>query len=133
MSTGVYSLEIMRVDPTTLGVFEASLARCLAAPRFLDRFYETFLASSPKVREKFAATDFERQKQALAASFRTLLELAREGSPPDEAIRSLAERHSSRGLKICAELYANWLDSSLETVRECDPEFSPAVRDAWEK
>jgi hemoglobin-like flavoprotein len=106
----------MRVDPMTLGVFEPSLARCLAAPRFLDRFYERFLASSPKVREKFAGTDFDRQKQALAASFQTLLAAAREVSPQDEHMRSLAERHSSRDLKIGAELYDNWLDSLLETV-----------------
>ena len=55
-----------------------SLGRCLADPDFLDIFYGNFLGSSPKVREKFAGTDFDRQKEMLRASFDTMLKAARD-------------------------------------------------------
>ena len=61
------------VDQDTLEIFDRSLRRCNANPGFLDLFYETFLASSPKVREKFANTDFDRQKRLLHASFYLIL------------------------------------------------------------
>ena len=52
---------------------DESLRRCNAHPVFLDLFYENFLASSPKVKEKFANTDFAKQKRALQASLNLML------------------------------------------------------------
>lgn len=121
----------MQIDETTLRIFHDSLGRCNANPTFLDRFYEIFLASSPKVREKFAQTDFTRQKEALRASLQAML-LAGEGASEGHLSR-LAERHSSRDLKIGAELYDLWLDSLLAAVGECDQDFSPEVEKSWEK
>ena len=65
------------MDAGTLREFEASLERCSADPDFLDIFYGNFLGSSPKVREKFAGTDFDRQKAALRSSFDVVLRAAR--------------------------------------------------------
>jgi hemoglobin-like flavoprotein len=130
------ALSSLRRWPTDIGVlqvFDDSLRRCSSDARFYDRFYERFLASSPKVREKFAQTDFVRQKRALSASLHLIL-LAAHG-PATLAARYLdevADRHSSRNLAIGAELYDLWLDSLLATVREFDPEFGPAVEQAWE-
>jgi len=85
------------------------------------------------VREKFASTDFVRQKRALKASLHLILMAAQDGDKgPDFYLREVAERHGSAQLDIGAELYDLWLDSLLETVREFDPEFSPAVEQAWE-
>jgi hemoglobin-like flavoprotein len=123
----------MPLDENTLQTFESSLSRCIAKPVFLDRFYEVFLASSPKVREKFADTNFDRQRLALRASFDTMLKAARDGARDSERLRDLAERHSSRDLNIGAELYDLWLDSLLSTVKECDPGWDGAVSDAWEQ
>jgi len=91
------------------------------------------MASSPKVREKFAHTNFVRQKRALNASLHLILLVAQD--PDKDAARYLgevAERHSSRQLAIGAEFYDLWLDSLLATVREFDPQFGPAVEQAWE-
>jgi len=122
------------MDKSTLQSFEQSLARCMADPGFLDRFYGTFLASSPKVREKFAHTDFARQKQMLQASFSLMLRAAQnEGSGPPTYLDDLARRHGSKELDIGADLYDLWLDSLLEAVRVCDPACTPAVEQAWEK
>jgi len=85
------------------------------------------------VREKFVGTDFVRQKRALRASLYLILLVAED--PNKDAARYLsevAERHSSRQLAIGAELYDLWLDSLLATVRELDPQFGPAVEQAWE-
>ena len=121
----------MQIDEKTLRTFHDSLGRSNANPAFLDRFYEIFLAASPKVREKFAQTDFTRQKEALRGSLHAMF-LAVEGAP-ERHLNRLAERHSSRDLNIGAELYDLWLDSLLAAARECDPDFSPEVEESWEK
>jgi hemoglobin-like flavoprotein len=129
----ILASDLMTIDATTLQTFESSLARCLTQPAFLDRFYQIFLASSPKVQEKFAHTNFDRQKAALRASFDVMLEAARTGVSDQERMLDLAERHSSRDLSIGAELYDLWLDSLLQAVKECDPSFDGSVSDAWER
>ncbi len=121
------------MDDTLLGQFEDSLRRCNANPAFLDRFYDRFLASSPKVREKFVGTDFVRQKHQLRASLDLMLLAARDdGSRPMTYLDEVAARHSASQMAIGAELYDLWLDSLLATVREADPGWSPAVERAWE-
>lgn len=122
------------MDDRTLKTLEESLARCSAHEGFLELFYERFLASSPKVAEKFANTDFVRQKRALRASLHTMLLAAEdEDRGPARYLADLAARHGSRELAIGAELYDLWLDSLLSAVRECDPDCSREVEQAWER
>lgn len=122
------------MDKETIARFDASLERCTASPEFADRFYDRFLASSPKVRQRFAKTDFARQKRALRASLNLMLLVAAdEEKGPARYLGDIAERHSKRDLDIGAELYDLWLDTLLETVKECDPQFSPEVERAWER
>lgn len=121
-------------SPLVLAAFEASLKRCEARPDFLDVFYEKFLASSPEVAEKFAGTDFARQKEALRASFHHLLLVARDPKQgPDPYLEEVAVRHGAGGLAIGAHMYDLWLDSLLDTVRACDSECLPEVEAAWEE
>ncbi len=122
------------MDEATLDLFSKSLERCSMNPGFLDLFYQTFLTSSPKVQEKFANTDFEKQKRALHGSFHLMLRAAREeGQGPPAFLEDLAKRHGSAQLAVGAEFYDLWLDSLLAAVRACDPAHSPAVELAWEK
>ena len=122
------------MDKETLARFDASLERCTAKPEFIDRFYDRFLASSPKVRQKFANTDFARQKRALRSSLNLMLLVAAdEEKGPARYLGDIAARHSKRDLDIGAELYDLWLDALLETVKECDPQISPEVERAWER
>jgi hemoglobin-like flavoprotein len=121
------------VDETVLEQVEGSLRRCNADPGFLDRFYERFLSSSPKVREKFVGTDFVRQKRMLQASLQLLLVAAQDdGKRPTPYLDAVAARHGATQMAIGAELYDLWLDSLLATVRETDPGWSPGVEHAWE-
>jgi hypothetical protein len=113
------------MDERILGLFEDSLRRCNADPGFIDRFYELFLMSSPKVREKFAGTDFVRQKQMLQASLHLLLVAARDdGKRPTPLLDEVAARHGASEMAIGAELYDLWLDSLLKTVKACDAGWS---------
>jgi hemoglobin-like flavoprotein len=124
----------MAVDEKTLQVLDDSLHRCAGNPGFLDLFYERFLNSSPDVREKFANTDFVRQKRALLGSFHLMLLAAEdEENGPERYLRDLAFSHGKSQLDIGSYLYDLWLDSLLETVRECDPEWTPEIGQAWEK
>ena len=109
-----------------------SLERCNAGSGFLERFYELFMATSPEIREKFADTDFERQRKALRDSLFLMLSAA--GTTKGLAHRELeklARRHSRAQLDIKPEWYALWLDCLLEAVSEHDPEFSPEIDEAW--
>ena len=122
------------MDEKSLQLLDASLHRCSANPEFLDLFYERFLNSSPDVREKFANTDFVRQKRALLASFHLMLLAAEdEESGPERHLKALAFSHGKAQLDIGSYLYDFWLDSLLETVRECDPECTPEIEQAWER
>ena len=120
------------MDKKTLKRFDDSLRRCNSNPAFLDHFYDKFLTSSPKVRRKFTHTDFVVQKRALRASLHLMPLAAGDPDGPGRYLRDLAGRHSQTQLNIGAELYDLWLDSLLETVKECDPKFSPEVETAWE-
>ena len=122
------------MEERLLGIVDSSLQRCTREPRFFDRFYDRFLASSPKVRERFAKTDFVRQKRALRASLWLMLLAAEdEEKGPARYLGALAESHGARQLAIGAEFYDLWLDTLLATVAECDPEYSSEVRGAWEQ
>jgi hemoglobin-like flavoprotein len=122
------------MDERVIRTFDESLRRCDTNPRFLDLFYQKFLSSSPKVKEKFAQTDFERQKRLLRASFYLIL-LASEDQEtgPERYLDHLSALHSASDLDIGSELYDLWLDSLLEAVQESDPEYGPEVEDAWER
>ena len=124
----------MALDAEVLNAVERSLDRCGANPAFLDRFYEVFLASSPKVRAMFEHTNFYRQKRALQASLHgMLLHIRGKEAADDPYLLEVAHRHSQSQLSIGAELYDLWLDSLLTTVRECDPQCTPEVLAAWEQ
>jgi len=124
----------MPIDPQALQTMEASLQRLTSGPEFLDRFYEIFLNSSPKVKEKFAHTNFHKQKVALQGSLFGMLKYAHCGiGEQDDYLQDVAERHSKGSLDIGSELCDLWLDSLLTAVKECDPEGNAEVLTAWEQ
>ncbi len=122
------------MEPKVLETFDRSLARCDSREGFLERFYERFFEMSPKVAEKFANTDFVRQKRALRASFHMMLVVA---GDPDEGprlyMRELARTHSKAHHDIGAEFYDYWLNALLATVREYDEQWDHDVENAWEQ
>ena len=122
------------MDHGTLQTFEASFERCSGHPDFMGLFYELFLASSPKVRDKFADTNFDKQKAMLQSSLSLMLRAARqEQDEPATYLDDLAHRHGAAQMGIGAELYDLWLDNLLVAVKVCDAEWTPKVAAAWEQ
>ena len=111
-------------------VFADSLKRS-AADGLVERFYELFLAASPEVAEKFASTDFGKQRQALRSSLFLLMLADVEGSPGQALLARLAESHGRKGLDIRPELYEIWLDCLCLAVEDTDPQYDDEVEQAW--
>ena len=112
-------------------IFKHSLHKCEENENFLTRFYEHFLAASPRVAEKFANTDFERQKEALRLSLRMMAMASVESDAADTYLEYIAKRHDRHHLNIEPELYELWLEALIDTVRECDNEFDAEIEQAW--
>ena len=121
------------VDPKTMTAARASYDRCCAMPRFFEDFYSNFFARCPQARAMFARTDFERQHKLLRHAFGLLLNFPKQPAREPTILARVAERHSRRDLGVDPSLYAPFIDALIDTVRHCDPDFTPAVEDAWRK
>lgn len=106
-----------------------SYGRCCAKADFFDDFYQHFLASSPKVREKFVNTDMVGQKRLLRQGILNLVMYAR--GMPDTKLKALGQTHNRHGFDIGPELYDIWLHSLLSTIKKHDQHYSPEIADAW--
>ncbi|MEZ4700988.1 MAG: globin [Rhodothermales bacterium] len=112
--------------------FRSSLLRCLSNIHFLERFYDTFMASSPEVRNAFAHSDMERQMAMLNASLYQLMNLYEKRDDKARAfIQELGASHGKHGHQIPPALYDLWLDSLLKTVEECDAQYDASIGQAW--
>ncbi len=99
-------------------------------PEFFDLFYKKFLSSSPEIYEKFRNTDMQKQKKMLKKSFYNLL-IFYGSNQADDYIEKIAISHNQSHLNIRPELYDLWLNILMETLSECDPEYSSDVELAW--
>lgn len=108
-----------------------SYGRCCAKADFFDDFYEHFLASSPKVREKFVNTEMSGQKRLLRQGILNLVMYAR--GMPDTKLRALGQTHCRHGFDIRPELYDIWLHSLLSTIKKHDHQYSADIADAWQE
>lgn len=118
-------------DPDYLAI-QSSYLRCCASSGFFDTFYDIFLAKSPEVAEKFANTDFTRQKRMLRES---IFKMVRQASFDGEAraeVERIGELHARR-LDIRPQLYALWLDSLCEAIERHDPGYVPALEVLWRR
>ena len=81
----------------------------------------------------FARTDFERQHKLLRHAFGLLLNFPKQPPREPTILARVTERHSRRDLGVDPSLYAPFIDALIDTVRHCDPDFTPALEDAWRK
>jgi hemoglobin-like flavoprotein len=121
------------VPSPSVEVFLASLKRCLAAPGFLESFYERFVSSSEEVREKFKNTDMRRQARVLEDSLYVVANAVQgeENSLARGALPAIAARHGRQDRDIPPHLFDLWIECLVETVRSHDPQLTPAVEAAW--
>jgi len=119
------------VDAKRIAEFAGSLARCLAIPAFLTRFYEVFADSSPEVAKRFKDTDFEKQKRALSSSLYVMIMALEGGGAALVYLEQIARRHSRGDLDIGPEMYDVWLDCLVQAVKEHDPQASDDTETLW--
>ena len=119
------------MDNLEYETFNNSLGRCQANPEFIPIFYVNFLASSPRVKQKFVKTDFSRQNRMLKGSLYMVMAASEGSEAAEKYLAYIAERHSGRDLDIEPELFECWLDSLVLTVKEVDLGFTPEVEEAW--
>jgi hemoglobin-like flavoprotein len=117
-----------------VGIAKASFDRCTTVPDFLSGFYRRFFEVCPDAKPLFARTDFVRQTTLLRDAIGLLLIapfLSGGETQGPTLLSKVAERHSRRQLNIEPRLYPPFVESLLTTVKETDPEYSPAVEAAW--
>lgn len=112
---------------------QQSYGRCCMSSTFFDDFYNDFTKTSPKVREKFAKTDFVKQKKALRQGLTFVVMYYSGASLAGKVIKELGESHNRQHLNIEPELYQFWTDALLRTVKKNDRNMNPQLEDAWKK
>ncbi|HLT28458.1 MAG TPA: globin [Myxococcaceae bacterium] len=108
-----------------------SYGRCLLDPQFLDRFYDRFIASSPAVAERFAKTDMARQKDMMRSSL-SMLVMFDKGKPiARPTLDQLRVSHGPGRYAIPRQMYEDWLECLLVSVRESDRQLTPELEARW--
>ncbi len=98
---------------------------------FAREFYQRFLATDAEVGRRFAATDFERQRELFLHGLFALIDFARGRALGELAVRRLARSHGPNQLDVPGRLYGLWLRSLLETLANTDPGWTPDLERAW--
>lgn len=119
------------LDQATKAAAKASYDRCCAVEHFFEDFYRNFFRRCPPAKPLFADTDFERQNKLLKHAFGLLLIFPNQPDGEPTILTRVAERHSHRELGVDPSMYQPFVDALIDTVRACDPRFTPAVESAW--
>lgn len=97
--------------------------------RFLDTFYQLFLAKSPDITAMFANTNFVIQKLMLRQSLLEMICFDRGMAGTREEIGRLGGRH--KGFGVTPEMYSMWIDALCEAIRKHDSECTPELERIW--
>ena len=101
---------------------QQSYGRCLRAGGFIERFYESFLASHEDIELAFSRTDFQKQRLALRRGISVAISHAAGSYLSKRSFDQMAAVHSRNGtVPVAPELYQYWLESLIAAVREKDP------------
>lgn len=119
------------VDDPVAEAAKASYARCCDNDDFFPAFYRRFFEACPPAEALFAGTDFTRQHKLLRHAIGTLLIFGHQPDAEPNLLTRIAVRHSRAELGVKPEWYALFLDSLIDTVASCDPEFGPELEGAW--
>lgn len=109
-------------------IAEESYRRCQGEP-FFQAFYKRLLSTDAPIHHKFEHTDFDRQNRLLQHGIGLLFIFAKRPNPT--LLERIAERHSAHDLDIPPELYPHFVESLVQTVRECDKACTDEVEAAW--
>jgi hemoglobin-like flavoprotein len=115
------------MSQTQVQLAETSYHRCAESAAFYSTFYEHLLASNPRIPPMFAGTEFDRQHRLLKHALGLLIIYAKRANP--SLLDRIADRHVEVG--VGDDLYPFFVESLIRTVADQDPEYTPAVGEAW--
>ena len=110
-----------------LDIFNQSLSRCTKNPKFMDIFYQKFIAESEQVRDYFKNTNMDNQKKMLLHSLANMV-IAYDRP---EILTNVAIKHDARHLNIMPDLYVSWLECLIQAAKITDPLFDDEVEQSW--
>ena len=116
-------------------IFNDSFERCKSNAEFLDYFYATFMNSNDEVKQKFAHTDFKKQKANVVHSIYVLMSLVANNASGAELedMNRVAKLHNREHLNIGPHLYDCFLESILAAVKKYDARYDVQIENAWQK
>lgn len=120
-----------KVTEQDLEAARASYDRCCKTEGFPEGFYAHFFARCAAAEPMFAKTNFARQVKLLRHALGTLLIFPKHGASEPNLLTRVAERHGRGNLAVHPSLYPQFVDALIDTVREHDDQFGPAVEQAW--
>jgi len=121
----------IEIKEITMSALKESFGRCTVNQKFLDRFYDIFLASHPDIKPMFEKTDFSKQKALLRSGISMMIMYEDGTQVAKMALDRLGHSHGKQGMNIAPKMYQYWIDSLVAAVKECDPQFSPALEKHW--
>ena len=119
----------MPISEQDLTVFHDSLDRASNSGRFMDVFYDGFIASSIDVEKIFKDTDMDRLKRKLKSSLHMMTMLVDDVPGTEMYVGHLARVHDR--YHIPPEMFSVWMDLLIEAVRDCDTEFDDKTEAVW--
>lgn len=114
-------------------IAQKSYSRCLVGGKLIDRFYEIFLATSSKIKERFTNTDFDKQKHLLRHGINLMIMYAEGNVVGKSGIDRIRKTHNRHQMNISPEYYSLWKLSLIKAISEIDYEFNAEVEQAWNK
>jgi len=109
----------------------ASLNRSLAHNRFIEIFYEIFMATDAEIRQMFEHTEFERQKKLLRKALLSAVTFAAGGEVARQRLALIRESHNRRHMNVRPKLYGLWVNSLVQAVAQCDPDYDQRLDREW--
>jgi hemoglobin-like flavoprotein len=108
-----------------------SLNRSLAHEQFIEIFYEIFMVADDEIGQMFANTDFERQHKLLHKALLSAVTFAAGGEVARQRLAVIRESHNRSHMNVRPELYPLWVDSLIEAVAKCDPDYDDQLDREW--
>jgi hemoglobin-like flavoprotein len=116
----------------TFDDLQQSYGRCLREKNFIERFYEIFLASDPRIAPMFQNTDMAAQRFALRRGISVAISHAAGSSLAKNTVDKMADVHSRKGhAPVPPDMYRFWIDSLIQAVAETDPQVTPPLLARW--
>ena len=102
--------------------------------RFFNGFYGLLLASNDEIKAMFANTNFDKQTLMLKnAISMAIMYVENEDSIARDFLVKIRKTHARDRMNIKPEYYDYWMECLIQTLWECDPQFSDALESGWRK